>query len=218
MRRIILLTIGVYLAASQFAQLKPASMAQQTDTTERPVYTVTGGVSHWWSPDGKTLAVRGDRFFLYDAITGKVKAEIPDHWSLVHEGVSFTPDSRTLVVHSDRVSLYNVDDGRWLRQFAVGSAPINYYEKIFVGKWETNFESTGEGQSMTSSTYREPSNYEELMELPTRYLSGRNISPDGKSILARADAGMAQVFDLDTGELKFTLKPLVVAGNKKDRP
>jgi WD40 repeat protein len=177
---------------------------------------MTGGVSYWWSPNSKTLAVRGERFLLCDAATGRIQAEIPNERSIKVEGVSFTPDSRTLVVHTDRVSLYNVDDGRLLRQFADGAEPIDYYQKIFTGEWETTFSNSETGSVTT--TFREPTNEEELMELPTRYLSGRNISPDGKSMLARASAGKAQVFDLGSGELKFALEPLIAAGNKKDRP
>jgi len=208
MLRTVSLAVCVCFAVSQFAWLHPAGRARQANVRARLRHTIADSVSHSWSPDSRTLAVvvSGRGFMLYDAAAGKVLAEIKHHGPPTQKaGIFFTPDGRALIIHADRVSLYDAADGRALREFAEGTTPINSYEKFFKPVEKSNYDSdTG----TTTTEWESPSDEEELMELPTRYLSDRVVSPDGKLLLARAKEGRAQVFDIGTGGLKFTLEPI----------
>jgi WD40 repeat protein len=194
--------------------------AQSAKVTVKLAHTITEGAaqcSYWWSPDSKILAVKYvEKSYkvtvsLYDAATGKARAIIQVDGSPSEKGVYFTPNGSALVIHTDRVRLYDMADGKLLREFAEGAMPINLYYGIFQGHTETVTYSDGS----SAEVYRGPSNKEELMELPTDYISDRIISPDGTSLLARAKEGKAQVYDLGTGGLKFTLEPSITWGNKK---
>ena len=228
---LILITPLVVLAfKAQADQVRGTELKSKSDQTggaqsaKVPVklaHTITEGAaqcSYWWSPDSKIFAVKyvgktsKVTVSLYDAATGKARAVIQVDGSPTENGVYFTPDGGALVIHTDRVRLYDMADGKLLREFAEGTAPINFYYKIFQGHTETSVDSDGKSYE----SYRPPSNKEELMELPTKYISDRIISPDGTSLLARAKEGKAQVYDLGTGVLKFTLEPFITGGNKKD--
>jgi len=149
---------------------------------------------------------------LYDATTGKARAETKIEGPLTEKGVYFTPNSTALVIHSDRVRLYDTADGKLLREFAEGTAPINmFYDSVIKPYYEIEYRPPDDYVSSG------PSNKDLLMGLPTRYISDRIISPDGTSLLARGQEGKAQVYDLSTGGLKFTLGPSTPSGNKKDK-
>jgi WD40 repeat protein len=196
--------------------------AQSAKVTAKLLHTITEGASYWWSPDSKILAVKyEDKSYkvtvsLHDAATGKTQAVIQVDGSLEEKGVCFTPDGSALVIHTDRVRLYNTADGKLLREFAEGTTPINLYYKIFRPETVTSARTDADGQSESYEATNWPSSKQELMELPTTYIGDRIISPDGTSILARAKEGKAQVYDLGTGVLKFTLEPFITGGNKKD--
>src|SRR5215831_10039327 len=198
--------------------------AQSPKVTAKLVHTITDGASYyWWSPDSKILALKYvDNSYkvtvsLYDAATGEARAVIQAEGLPTEKGVYFTPNSSALVIHTDRVRLYDTADGKLLREFAEGTTPINLYYKIFGPETVPSATTNADGQIECVEQTRWPSNEEELMELPTQYISDRIISPDGTSLLARAKEGKAQVYDLGTGGLKFTLEPFITAGNKKDR-
>jgi WD40 repeat protein len=195
--------------------------AQPAKVTAKLLHTITeeaAQCSYWWSPDSKILAVKYVEksskvtVSLYDAATGKARAVIQVDGPPTEKGVYFTPNGGALVIHTDRVRLYDMADGKLLREFAEGTMPINLYYNIFQGHTETVTYSDGSSAEVD----RGPSDKEELMELPTEYISDRIISPDGTSLLARAKEGKAQVYDLGTGGLKFTLEPFITPGNKKD--
>jgi WD40 repeat protein len=196
---------------------------QSANVSAKLLHTISGGDFHpwflgesicWWSPDSRSFALLSVDYrahtvtvSLYDAATGKARAEIKIGGPL---RVYFTPNSSALVIHSDRVRLYDTADGKLLREFAEGTTPINglyvikpYYE-VEVPPPDDNFSSA-------------PSNKDMLRVLPRRYISDRIISPDGTSLLARGKEGKAQVYDLSTGGLKFTLGPSPTSGNKKDK-
>jgi WD40 repeat protein len=228
---LILLTPLIVLAfKAQADQVRSAELKSKSDqtggahsakVTVKLAHTITEGAaqcSYWWSPDSKIFAVKyvgktsKVTVSLYDAATGKARAVIQVDGSPTEKGVYFTPDGGALVIHTDRVRLYDMADGKLLREFAEGTAPINFYYKIFQGHTETSVDSDGKSYE----SYRPPSNKEELKELPTKYISDRIISPDGTSLLARAKEGKAQVYDLGTGGLKFTLEPSITWGKKKE--
>lgn len=194
--------------------------AQSAKVTVKLEHTITewaSQCSYWWSPDSKVFAVKYvDKsskviVSLYDAATGKTRAIIQVNGSLTDKGVYFTPNGSVLVIHTDRVRLYDMADGKLLREFAEGTTPINLHYNIFQGHTETVTYSDGS----SSEVLKGPSNKEELMELPTQYISDRIISPDGTSLLARAKEGKAQVYNLGTGGLKFTLESSIAWVNKK---
>ncbi len=230
MRRTVFTATAVCLVVSLLLSLNPVGLAQEASAAAdaKPLQAIADSYSFWWSPDGKTLAVfvlnvekKTGGIMLYDAASGKAGAEIKDGGpsSFSGVGLSFTPDGRALISHSDRVRLYDTADGRRLREFAPGTEPINYYRKIFTGsETSSSTYNPSTGMEEPGSVSTPPSDEDELMELPTRYLSDRVVSPDGKSLLVRAAVRdrRAQVFDLGTGELKFTLEPLPDPGRKKD--
>lgn len=215
MRKFTLLAIVVCLVVSLPVSLPSVGQAQTPTVVVKPLHTITDSLAHLWSPDNKTLAVMYTDISLYDVATGKVRAKIPFGSLETIWLIRFTPDSSALLVHTDRVRLYSATDGKLLREFAKDTIPINLYEKIYTTEYVSDYDySTGE----TKNSYKAATNEEELTELPTRYLSDRVISPDSKSLLVRAkEAGKAQVYDLATGVLKFTLEPYVEAGKKKGR-
>lgn len=221
MRRTLFTAAAACLLVSLLLWLNSTGLAQQP--AAKPLQAIPDSYSFWWAPDGKTLAVlvlnaekKTGGIVLYDAASGKARAEMKDGGpsSFSGVGLSFTPDGRALISHSDRVRLYDAADGRLLREFAPGTEPINYYRRIFTGR---EISSYGPDTYQNDSYTEPPSDEDELMELPTRNLSDRVVSPDGKSLLVRAAKkdGRAQVFDLGTGELKFTLEPLPDPGSKK---
>ena len=232
---LILLTPLIVLAfKAQADQVRSAELksksdqtggAQSAKVTVKLAHTITeeaAQCSYWWSPDSKILAVKYvEKSYkvtvsLYDAATGKARAVIQvDGWPR-EKGVYFTPNGGALVIHSDRVRLYDTADGKLLREFAEGTTPINLYYKIFEPETYTSATTNSDGQTESVEATRWPSNKQELKELPTQYVSDRIISPDGTSLLARAKEGKAQVYDLGTGGLKFTLEPFITGGNKKD--
>jgi WD40 repeat protein len=193
--------------------------AQSLKVTTKLLHTIADGYSYWWSPDSKILAVKhvdkSDKVTvsLYDAGAGKARAVIQVDGSPTEKGVYFTPNSSALVIHTDRVRLYDMADGKLLREFAEGTTPINIYERIFQGHTErANY-----SDNTSEDVHIGPSNEEDLIELPTRYISHRIISSDGTFLLARGKDGKAQVYDLSAGALKFTLWPSTTLGNKNDQ-
>ena len=207
MRRTVLPAAVVCLVVSLLLSLNPTGRAQAQKAATNLLLSIPDSQAFWWSPDGKTLAVsvlnvetKSGGLVLYDVALGKPRAEIKNMVTDAQAAGSFTPDGRTFILHTDRVRLYDAADGKLLREFGQGTEPIKLYRKIFVPvEKETRNSDTGE----YSTTTEYPSDKEELQELPTRYLSDRVVSPDGKSLLVRAPEGKAQVYDLGTGELKF---------------
>src|SRR5262249_44523771 len=142
-----------------------------------------------WSPDSKTLAVQSTtptprllNVSLYDAATGKVRTHINYYAEMPSEGILFTPDSSAIVIQSDKVGIYSATDGKLLREFADNTESMIQYEQIFYGHEESSQNADGSYSDITVG----PSNAEKLKALPTRYLSNRIISPDGRFILVRA--------------------------------
>jgi WD40 repeat protein len=218
MRRTTLPAICVCLAGSLFGWSTQIGRAQPAKVTAKVLYTISEeGYDYLWSPDSKTLAMHVVPFdsrkgaqttdvWLYDAATGKVRATIKDEGQITRNGLYFTRDGSALIIHSDRVRLYSVTDGKSLREFAPGTTPINFYDKIFEPEISSRLnESTG----LYEDVLVYPSKENVLKELPTEYISDRRISPDGTSLMVRADDGKVQVYDLSDGSLKFTLDPLV---------
>ncbi|HWS98749.1 MAG TPA: WD40 repeat domain-containing protein [Pyrinomonadaceae bacterium] len=222
MRRRIFSVTAAGLVVSLLVSLLPSGRAQATKVTTKLLHSIPDSSSHRWSPDNRTLAtatqLAGGRnlIVLYDMASGKPRADVRDEGAgPLPASLSFTPDARALIVHTDRVRLYDASDGRLLRQFAEATQPITYYDRIFKPERKTTFDSDpGSGYESTYTDY--PSDEEVLKELPTQYVEeSRGISPDGKSLLVRAAEGKAQVYDLGTGELRFTLEPVPDAGVKK---
>ncbi len=214
MRRKMSLAACACLLAALFVSFHRTVAAQPSGVSAKLEHTIAESWAFWWSPDNKTLAVQGKVMSLYDTATGKARAEIKLEGYPMPRGVYFTPDGAALVIHTDRVRLYAASDGKLLREFAEDTTPIQHYEKIFQVQEVSSYNyETG----TTETTWVGPNNVAKLTELPTAYLSDRHISPDGKSLLVRAKDGKAQVYDLTTGALKFTLEPFVEPGNKKDR-
>jgi WD40 repeat protein len=220
MRRTILSAAVVCLVVSLLLSLNPPgrAQAQKARADANLLLSVPHSEFFWWSPDGKTLAVavmntetETGGLLLYDAVSAKPRAEIKNEAPSSSAGVYFTPDGRTLIAHEGRVALYDAGDSRRLREFGQGTEPINLYRKIFVPVEEETRDYTGQ----TTTTLKQPSNEDELKELPTRYLSGRVVSPNGKSLLVRGREGAAQVYDLTTGRLQFTLERAPDAPPKK---
>jgi len=191
--------------------------AQSANVTAKLLHTIPAANLFWWSPDSRILVMPyvDDspivNVSLYDVATGKARAVIKIDGPLTEKGVYFTPNGSAMVIHTNRVRLYDMADGKLLREFAEGTTPINLYDRIFQGHTETVHYS----DNTSEDVYRGPSNEEDLMELPTRYISHRIINPDGTSLLARGKEGKAQVYDLGAGGLKFTLEPFITGGNKK---
>lgn len=222
MRRKIFSAAAAGLVVSLLASLLPAGRAQTTKVNSKLLHTFPDSSSFRWSPDNKTLAtatqLAGGRnlVVLYDMASGKARADVRDEGTgPLPASLSFTPDARALIVHTDRVRLYDAGDGRPLRQFGEGTQPITYYNRIFKPERKSTFDSNPDnGYEQVYTDY--PSDEEVLKELPTQYVEeSRGISPDGKSLLVRAAEGKARVYDLGTGELRFTLEPLPDAGVKK---
>lgn len=209
MRKNLSLATLVCFVAALLVSLQMAGMAQATKVSAKLLHTLTAGYTHWWSPDARTLAVYDADLLLYDAATAKVRAVVKI--SGMPKSISFTPDSSVVIILSDRVRLYDVNDGKLLREFGEGTKPINLYETRFKPEIVSglNYE-TGQYEY----EQKMPGSYELSMELPTAYISDRVTSPDGKSLLVRAKNRIGQVYDLGTGELKFTLEPFVEAGKK----
>lgn len=230
MRRIITLAAGACLLVAQLASVSRAGAAQTTKVTAKLHHVIESGVLYWWSPDGKTLAVASAApttpgLSLYDAATGKVRAEVrielppppPTKKKVTPpelKGVFFTPDSSTLVVHFDRVIVYDARDGKFIRQFAQGSAPANLYARVYKPYETTSTSYNSDGTTTETTTTEYPSDKQELRELPTRYISDRVVSPDSALLLVR-DTDEMKVYELGTGTVKFTLKPVADAGLKK---
>jgi WD40 repeat protein len=215
MRKNLSLAARVCFIATLLVSLPQAGMAQATKVSAKLLHTLTAGYTHWWSPDARTLAVYDADVLLYDAATAKLRTVIKTSGAPLPKSISFTPDGSVIIILSDRVRLYDVTDGKLLRQFGEGTKPINLYETKFKPEAVTVYNNeTGQ----YDYEYKMPGSYEMTLELPTAYISDRVTSPDGKSLLVRARKdGDALVYDLGTGELKFTLEPFVEAGKKRGR-
>lgn len=212
MRKTLSLAARVSFAAVLLVSLQQTGAAQASKVSAKLLHTMPDGYTNWWSPDARTFAVYDGDVLLYDAATVKVRAVIKTSGVPILKALSFTPDGRRLIVLSDRVRLYDVGDGKLLRQFGEGTEPINRYETKFKPEAVSVLNSDGQYET----EYKSPGTYENTLELPTMYISDRVTSPDGKSLLVRARKDeQAQVYNLDTGELKFTLEPYVEAGKKR---
>ncbi|HEV7906331.1 MAG TPA: hypothetical protein VGO96_20995 [Pyrinomonadaceae bacterium] len=212
MRKTLSLAARVSFAAALLVLLQQAGAAQSSKVSAKLLHTMPDGYTNWWSPDARTFAVYDGDVSLYDAATVKVRAVIKTSGTPMPKSLSFTPDGRRLIILSDRVRLYDVSDGKLLRQFGEGTEPINRYETKFKPEAVSVLNSDGQYET----EYKSPGTYENTLELPTIYISDRVASPDGKSLLVRARKDEeAQVYNLDTGELKFTLEPFVEAGKKR---
>ncbi|MDQ1610828.1 MAG: hypothetical protein QOG00_759 [Pyrinomonadaceae bacterium] len=213
MRKTLSFTTRACVVAALFALFQQAGAAQTTKVSAKLLHTMPDGYTNWWSPDARTFAVYNGDVLLYDAATTKVRATIKTSGAPLPKALSFTPDGRVLIILSDRVRLYDVADGKLLRQFGEGTEPINRYETKFKQEVVSVYDS-GTGQYVDE--YKSPGAYENTLELPTAYIGDRVTSPDGKSLLVRARKDEdAQVYNLETGELKFTLEPYVEAGKKR---
>jgi WD40 repeat protein len=201
----------VCLFVSLFFITYETGRTQTTKVTARLLHTITDADAYLWSPDNRTLAVYHKDVALYDAATGKVRAQITYEGPPTPNGIYFTPDGNALVIQSDRVRLYSAADGKLLRQFAEGTTPINTYEKFYKQETVSGFNYEGQYEYKVV----DPSELEKTRELPTEYISNRVVSPDGKSLLTRVKGGTAQVYDMSTGALKFTLEPYVAPGKKR---
>src|SRR5215207_5496971 len=202
---------GVCLVVLLLAAQGEAARAQEARVAARLLHTLGAyGAPLWLSPDGRTLAFKGEAVELYDVATGTLKAKVPVNSEFTPKGVFFTPDGKALVVHTDRVQVVDANDGKVLREFAEGSTPINFYKRIYTGHEETSYDES----SGYSTTYVGPSDKETLQELPALDPSDRVVSPDWKSILVRKGDGAAEVYDFETGKLKFTLSPKLGAGEQ----
>ncbi|HEX6624815.1 MAG TPA: hypothetical protein VF064_13970, partial [Pyrinomonadaceae bacterium] len=205
---------GVCLVVLLFvAQGREARAQEEARVAARLLHTLTEqGAPLWLSPDGRTLALRGEDVQLYDVATGTLKAKIPVRPELTGpKGVFFTPDGKALVVHTDRVQVVDANDGKVLREFAEGSAPINFYRRIHTGREETSYDESSGGYS---TAYHGPSDKETLQELPALDPSDRVVSPNWKSILVRKEDGAAEVYDFETGKPRFTLAPKLGPGEQ----
>jgi WD40 repeat protein len=200
------------LAVSLCAVPLHASGAQTARVSARLLHTITDAYGYLWSPDNQTLAVYSEDVVLFDAVTGKARASIKYEGRNAARSIYFTPDGSALVIHSDQVSLYSASDGRLIRRLAEGTTPINYYERIYKTEDKSGFNSEGQYEYKVEG----PTEEERTRELPMEYISDRVVSPDGKSLLARVKGGAAQVYDMGTGALKFTLEPFVPPGKKKN--
>jgi WD40 repeat protein len=212
MRKIKGRAVWVCLAVALFVVTLQMQTSRAQTATARLLHTLTEGNSYLWSPDSRTLALYYEDVTLYDATTGVAGARIKYEGRPTPNSIYFTPDSNALVIHSDRVRLYSVPDGKLLRRFAEGATPINYYEKIYQTRDVSSYNSDGQYEYKLES----PSELEKTRELPTEYIGDRVVSPDGKSLLASFKGG-AQVYDMDTGALKFTLEPYVAPGKKRNK-
>lgn len=213
MRRNLSLAARVCFVLALLVSLPQTGAAQATKVSAKLLHTMTDGYTNRWSPDAKTLAVFNEDVLLYDAATMKVRATIKTPSAHTPKAIFFTPDSSVLVIQTDMVRLYDVRDGKFRRGFGQRTTPVNFYETKFKPEAVSVYNNdTGQ----YDYEYKLPGSYEMTLELPTAYISDRVASPDSKSLLVRApkDAG-AEVYDLGTGELKFTLEPFVEAGKKK---
>jgi WD40 repeat protein len=215
MRIITSLATCVCLVVSLLLAPYQTSRAQAAKTTARLLHTITDAYSYIWSSDSRTLAVYDVDLdvALYDADTGQMRAHIKYEGPPTPNGLYFTPDGQTLVIHSDRVRLYSASDGKLIRQFAEGTKPVNYYEKYYKTEVVSGYDSDGQYKY----EQKPPDNLEKTRELPTEYISDRVVSPDGKTLLTRVKGGVAQVYEVGTGALKFTLEPYVAPGKKKNK-
>ena len=212
MRKTLSRAMRVSFAALLFASIQQTGAAQATKVSAKLLHTMPDGYANWWSPDARTFAVYDGDVLLYDAATVKVRAVIKTSGAPMPKAISFTPDGGRLIIVSDRVRVYDVADGRLLRQFGEGAEPINHYETKFKPEMVSVLNSDGQYEN----EYKTPGTYENTLELPTMYISDRVASPDGKYLLVRARKDEdAQVYNLGTGELKFTLEPFVEAGKKR---
>ncbi|MDQ1557356.1 MAG: hypothetical protein QOD32_416 [Pyrinomonadaceae bacterium] len=212
MRKTLSFTTRACVVAALLALFQQTGAAQTTKVSAKLLHTMPDGYTNWWSPDARTFAVYNGDVLLYDAATTKVRATIKTSGAPLPKALSFTPDGRVLILLSDRVRLYDVADGKLLRQFGEGTEPINRYETKFEPEAVSVLNSDGQYET----EYKSPGNYENTLELPTKYIGDRVTSPDGKFLLVRARKDVdAQVYNLETGELKFTLEPYVEAGKKR---
>jgi WD40 repeat protein len=212
MRKTLSLAVRVCFVAALLVSLPQTGAAQASKVSAKLLHTMPDGYTNWWSSDARTFAVYNGDVLLYDAATAKVRAVIKTSGAPLPKALSFTPDGSMLILLSDRVRLYDAADGKLLRQFGEGAKPINRYETKFKPEAVSVLNSDGQYEY----EYKGPGNYEQTVELPTMYISDRITSPDGKLLLVRARKdGDAQVYNLDTGELKFTLEPYVEAGKKR---
>jgi len=185
--------------------------AQETKAVATLLRTINHSGTPYWSHDGKTLALKGDKeILLYDATTGAIKTKILYSKLFSPEIISFSPDGKRLFLQSDWIKIFDANDGKLIREIT-GVERINYFENIFSVCYDyTDY--NGE----TKNERRGLSPDENTPELPANR-SNRFISPDWKSVLVhKNDSKSAQVYDLDTGELKFTFEPYKEQG-KKDK-
>lgn len=215
MRKLTLLMTCVCLTVSLSLFPLHAGRAQTSKVTAKLLHMLTDGQAfvNVWSPDNKTIAVWDKNVALHDAATGKVRAEIKYEGKPGPKSVYLTPDGGALVIHTDRVRFYSTTDGKLLRQFAEGTTPANYHENVYKPEIVSGYDDDGTYKYEVKG----PTDGEKMTELPTEYISDRVISPDGKSLLARIKGGAAQVYDVGTGALKFTLEPFVPPGEKKNK-
>ena len=198
-RRITPLVISVCLSIACLALPGQLAKTQTTKITAKVLHAIDDGYPpFWWSPDSKTLAWHNKDLFLYDPASKQVRTEIKSDPATIRPAVYFMSDGHEILVQSDKLQVYDATDAKLLRKFAEGTFQISTY----VGPTYS-----GDDDSASSS--------EILQGLVDSTGSSRPISPDGNYILVGANDERAQVYDLRTGELKFTLESFVAPGKKR---
>ena len=153
-----------------------------------------------FSPDGKLMAVSGEKTSLVDVATGTIVGTLNcqfNNTGLERERIArFTPDNKTfLVLNNSAIQLYNVPGG----QLRATVAPGRYQDGIHL---------SADGTTLAAMLDREVQFYDvttgalksNLKITDGEYLFGITLSPDAKYILTRGVQKM-RIWNVQSGQI-----------------
>jgi WD40 repeat protein len=180
------------------------SVRRTSDDAEIASLSWKGTAPHWlhgFSPDGRLLAIEfADRILrLYDVASGGVRLEI----KIGVSSCDFSPDGRWITVRlpDGSVAVYDVETGGQQHELP-GGFPSGYMR----------FDPTGQrlawfSRRARAMEIREIESGATLRTMPqSERVTDVSWSPDGRLLAAASDDGKGTVWDVQTGETRFTLE------------
>lgn len=150
-----------------------------------------------YSPDGKTIAIcDGERFGLWDAITGKPLMTLGKGLPEV-KSIAFSPEGDTIatVRWNGTIQWWNARTGENTKTFP--SSIVNSGTIRFSPNGKTIAISEGRELSLYNA---ESGKYLTTIQGHKDYISGFAFSPDSKTVASGSNDGTARLWDANTGK------------------
>jgi WD40 repeat protein len=162
-----------------------------------------------YSPDGKTVAVRGipDLAYICDVSTGKELFHVQGHKGSVC-AIAYSPDGKTLATATNSaVQLWDADKGKLLRRFAEGNT--NGVQVLaFAPGGKVLAWGTWDKIHLTEVAVGKPLRTLEAVGMET--IGGLAFTPDGKTLISASQDGKVRFWDVPTLKERLQLNAKMV--------